>query len=348
MARNATPLIISHLHMFSALGTAFAIYPSNLLQITQHKSNRKTMKRFILAAVAIATLAFTGCNQGKIKDLEQRNADLVSQQMQQDSLVNDFMLSFNEFEENLEEIKQREQIIALNSDNPEARKSSKDKIIEDINLINDLLVQNQSIIDELNQKLGEQEGSNKNLRVMVSRLKKQLGERTEQVAQLETQLEDMNFQVATLNTQVDTLSQASSTLRQANTIQSAQLEEQSELIGHNTQVIEEKTEQLHTAYYVAGTAKELKERNILANSGGVLGLGKTPKINANVDPSEFTRIDITEIQSIPVGSKKAKIITAHPSDSYTLVNSDKVVEEVTITNPAKFWKSSKYLVVVLD
>lgn len=306
------------------------------------------MKRFIFAALAIATFAFAGCNQGKIDDLEQRNAELLTQQMQQDSLVNDFMLSFDEFEQNLEQIKQREQIIAVNSDNPEARKASKDKIVEDIQLINDLLVQNQSIIDELNQKLGEQESSNKNMRSMVSRLNKQLEEKTNEIAMLSTQLEEMNIQVATLRTQVDTLSTSSMALRKANTSQAAQIEDQSARIAQNTETIEEQTKRLHTAYYVAGTTKELKDRNILDSEGGVLGLGKTPKINSNVDPSEFTRIDITEVQTIPVGSKKAKVITAHPSSSYTLVNHDKVVEELEITNPDEFWKSSRYLVVILD
>ncbi len=306
------------------------------------------MKNYLIALVAIATFAFTGCNQDKIKELEARNAALTTQQMQQDSLVNDFMLSFNEFEQNLEEIKQREQIIAVNSDNPEARKASKDKIVEDIQMINDLLVQNQTIIDELNQKLNAQEGDNKSMRAMVSRLNKQLAEKTEQVAMMETQLQEMNIQVATLRTQVDTLSEVSTTLRQTTTRQAAQIEEQTEKITQTTETLAEQTKRLHTAYYIAGTTKELKERNILDNAGGVLGLGKTATLNANVDPSDFTRIDITEVQNIPVGSKKAKVLTAHPSDSYTLVNSDKVVEELEITNPDKFWKSSRYLVVVLD
>ena len=306
------------------------------------------MNKYIIALVAIATFAFAGCNQNKIKDLEARNAALTMQQLQQDSLVNDFMLSFNEFEQNLEEIKQREQIIAVNSDGPEARKASKDKIIEDIQMINDLLVQNQTIIDELNQKLSKQEGDTKNMRAMVSRLTKQLEEKTGQIAMLETQLEEMNIQVATLRTQVDTLSEVSTVLRQTTTRQAAQIEEQTERITQTTESLEEQTKRLHTAYYVAGTTKELKDRNILDKEGGVLGMGKTPKMNSNVDPSEFTRIDITEVQTIPVGSKKARVLTAHPSDSYTLVNQDKIVEELEITNPEKFWKSSRYLVVVLD
>jgi hypothetical protein len=46
-----------------------------------------------------------------------------------------------------------------------------------------------------------------------------------------------------------------------------------------------------------------------------------------------------------------KIITSHPSDSYTLDKdaSDKdKVTNIVITNSEKFWSTSKYLVVVKD
>ena len=46
-----------------------------------------------------------------------------------------------------------------------------------------------------------------------------------------------------------------------------------------------------------------------------------------------------------------KIITSHPSESYTLekdaAKKDKV-KNIVITNPDKFWSASKYLVVVKD
>jgi len=62
----------------------------------------------------------------------------------------------------------------------------------------------------------------------------------------------------------------------------------------------------------------------------------------------FTAIDLTEVTSIPMGVKKVKLLTPHPSDSYTLVEVDNEISSIEITDPRRFWEASKYLVVELD
>ncbi|MEZ4825231.1 MAG: hypothetical protein R3C61_02895 [Bacteroidia bacterium] len=62
----------------------------------------------------------------------------------------------------------------------------------------------------------------------------------------------------------------------------------------------------------------------------------------------FTAIDITKVSSIPFDSKKAELLTSHPSDSYVFNQENKKITSLEITNPEKFWKASKYLVVVTD
>jgi hypothetical protein len=49
-----------------------------------------------------------------------------------------------------------------------------------------------------------------------------------------------------------------------------------------------------------------------------------------------------------VNLKKVKLVTSHPSDSYTLEKNGDQVSNIQITNPEKFWRASKYLVVVKD
>jgi hypothetical protein len=55
-----------------------------------------------------------------------------------------------------------------------------------------------------------------------------------------------------------------------------------------------------------------------------------------------------KVNTIPIDSKDAKIITSHPSDSYTLNKEKDKVVSLQITNAEKFWSASKYLVVVKD
>jgi hypothetical protein len=105
---------------------------------------------------------------------------------------------------------------------------------------------------------------------------------------------------------------------------------------------------MHTAYYIVGRTKELKESKLIDRKGGLLGLGKTSRLSANVDNTKFTRIDYTQVSNIPVNSTKVKVITSHPSDSYKLEKDAKnksLVKNLVITNPEKFWATSKYLVI---
>jgi hypothetical protein len=97
--------------------------------------------------------------------------------------------------------------------------------------------------------------------------------------------------------------------------------------------------QINTAYYVFGTKSELKQRNILSN-GEIL-------TNANFDRNYFTKIDIRNINTIPLHSKSAKILSKHPSNAYSLLKDSKGEYTLKIINPTDFWNLTKYLVILV-
>ena len=120
--------------------------------------------------------------------------------------------------------------------------------------------------------------------------------------------------------------------------------------GIQSQSIADKTMALHTAYYIIGKSNDLKEAKIIDRKGGLLGIGRTSKLNSDFDNSKFTRIDYTQISTIAVNSDM-KIISNHPTSSYTLDKDEKdkdLVKNIVITNPENFWSASKYLVIVKD
>ena len=63
--------------------------------------------------------------------------------------------------------------------------------------------------------------------------------------------------------------------------------------------------------------------------------------------SAFEKADMREMKEITFETKKALILTTHPGGSYTLVK-DKGTVTIKISNPAKFWSISRYLVVQID
>jgi len=297
------------------------------------------MKNFVFISIAAALMLFS-CN-GKLKKLEQENQRLAMESQQQDSLLNDFMEAFNDFEENLTVIKERENLIAVQSEDPEIQKEGKDRINEDLQMIGDLMAKNRQIIEDLNEKLKNSEIKNKQFRRMIARLNQQLAEKDTSIAQLTAQLADANIQVEELNTRVSDLSSRTEALAAANEEKTARMAEQEARMQEQREMLENQTEELNTAYFIAGTAKELKEKNVIV---------KAKKINNDFAEDAFTRIDITQTQNIPFDSKKARLLTSHPSYSYELVdtNEDKRIDQLSIKDPNAFWKHSRYLVVVLN
>ena len=138
----------------------------------------------------------------------------------------------------------------------------------------------------------------------------------------------MNANIIQLQTTVDTLNQVTTT--QAKTIS-------------------DQTTALHTAYYKIGKSKDLQEMNIINKEGGLLGIGKSSKLNENIDNTKFTKIDYTQTTTIPVNGDNIKIVTAHPAGSYELDKTGKnTVTNIRITNPDLFWSASKYMVIVIN
>lgn len=279
--------------------------------------------------------------------LEEQNKILLSQSQQQDSVLNDFLTTFNAFGENLDQIKERENLVSVESDDPELRKTGKDKILEDIHMIDQLMEQNRNMIAELEEKIKNSDEKLSQFRNMIARLNRQLTERDGEIASLKEELVQKNFSIEELNVRVDNLNQVTEALTQQTQTQSARITQQDEKIKNQSDEIDAKTTALNTAYFVKGTAKVLKEKNILEKDGGFLGIGGTKKLGSDISESDFTRIDITEVFSIPLETKKAKLLTNHPTDSYVIA-SENNTEVLEITNPDKFWKNSRYLVVVTD
>jgi peptidoglycan hydrolase CwlO-like protein len=286
------------------------------------------MKKIIYAVAIVLTI--TGCDnrQAEIDNSNRQRDSLASIINERDSSLNEFLTSFNEIERNLDSIARKQTSISVNIDNQgELKKSSKDRINDNIAAINQMMNDNRSMIDQLNKKLKNSGMKIAHFEKMIQTLNEQIAQKDRELADLNDKLNGLNQEVAQLHTSVDTLTQV--TASQAKTI-------------------DEQTNSLHTAYYVIGKSKDLQTMKVIDKTGGLLGIGKTPRMSSTIDNEKFTRIDYTKLSSIPVNSKEARFVTAHPSDSYTLTKEKDKVVSIEITNPEKFWSASKYLVVVKE
>jgi hypothetical protein len=285
------------------------------------------MKIFLL--IATATLLLSACNRKELADSNRERDSLIAVVNERESSLNEFISSFNDVERNLDSVSARQHIIVVNSDKAgELQPNQKTRINNEIAAINTLMDDNRKRIAELNKKLKGSSNKNVQLEKMLVTLNDQLAQKEMELTYLNAKLNELNAQVTQLQISVDTLSVRNSM---------------------QAQTIAEETVAFHTAYYVVGKSNELRDAKIIDREGGLLGIGRTSKLNADYDNSKFTRIDYTQTVVIAVNGEM-KIVTSHPSDSYRLENIEKTkaVKNLIIINPEKFWSASKYLVIVKE
>jgi chromosome segregation ATPase len=286
------------------------------------------MRKFIYLLLIAVVVSTTGCNQKEIDRLKAKNDSLMMAGSSKDANLVEFVDAFNSIQSNLDSIKQKEMIIDKTAKGGfEVKGDRKEQIQSDINYIYSLLQKNRLLVADLSSKLKKSNKHVVELEKMIENLNKQITEKDGQIADLKEELSKMNIKVQNLSTEVTTLNTNVSNLSNENT--------------EKQKVIEAKTAELNTAYYIIGTLKELKDKNVIKKEGF---LGTAKDVNSDIDKSLMTKVDITTVTSIPIMKKKATLISSHPSSSYK-IEGDKSADNLIILNSAEFWSLSKVLVI---
>jgi len=264
----------------------------------------------------------------EVEALKIENQKLMSQAQQKDSAYSQLFESLNQIEQNLSLIRNKQKMIQESTrTGVEMKTDVRQRIAENIKGINDLMAKNRGMVNSLNNKM-------KGLNIEIEGFKQSVASLNETVTQKETEIADLKTKLTSMNFTIETLNSRIDTLRNVNQEKDVKIAGQIETI--------------HTAYYVIGTAKELTKQGVLTQSGGFIGIGKSTKIKSSLNNDYFTKVDITKLSEIALGAKKAKLLTVHPLDSYRFEGTKKNVDKLVITDPDKFWKGSKYLVIVLN
>lgn len=241
---------------------------------------------------------------------------------QKDNELNDVMSTFNEIQEGFRLIEAAEKNVSLIKDGEATNK--RDQIRESMRNIQQRMQHNRELIARLQQQVREGSTRSDELKRTIDNFVKELEAKNNELQQLRAELEEKDIKIAELDKTVTTLSSDVSQLR--------------EETEQKTQTINSQDAQIHSAWYVFGTKKELQEQNIY-QKGKVL--------QANFNKNYFTKIDIRVDKEIKLYSKSAKLLTAHPAGSYTLQPDAQKQYVLRITNPQQFWSASKYLVVLV-
>jgi predicted nucleic acid-binding Zn-ribbon protein len=289
----------------------------------------KTIKFYVL----IVTLSFmtASCveNSSKYKAVVAQRDSLAIVKQATDSNYSKTLAILNDIDAGFSEINQNESQMKVNLKGTEGTTASrKARIGAQMQQIKESMEKNKAKIAEL-QKLANKKGkANGKLLETIKQLQTQMDEKTTQIQSLQAELDQKNIKITELNTTVD--------------VQTKNIADQQNVMDQQKTTIKGQDTDLNTVWYCIATSKKLKEEKIVSAGG----LFKSAKVMDNeFDKSAFTQIDLRSLSSIPTNSKKVKILSLHPQNSYKLViGADKKIT-IEISNPSRFWSVSKYLVV---
>lgn len=285
------------------------------------------MKKVLL--VALAAVGLCACENHK-KELEAsglQNDSLRTIVAQRENEINDLMSILNEVQEGFAAINAAEDRITVARQNGES--NNREALRQNLTEIQRTLQMNRELISTLRQQLKESSISSAKLKTTmeetITRLTAEMEEKTAEIESLRSELAKKDIVIAEQTEEITNLNKNVQDLSTKN--------------AEKAQTVAQQDQALHTAYYVFGTKKELKQQNILS-SGEVLRSGKFTN-------DYFTKIDTRVTKVIRLYSKTAKLLTTHPAGSYSLDKDSQGQYTLRVVDEEKFWGVSKYLVILV-
>jgi len=290
------------------------------------------MKKLLFVLLCAGTLASCNVkNSDEYKKLQAQNDSLMQVNAKEGAEMTELMDVINEVEANFNQIKEAEKYLTVESKGKgEMTADTKTRVQENFQMINDILKKNKNDIAALNKRLKNSSGELGGLKSTIERLNTELEQRATAIVKLQESLAVRDKQILELTSNIQDLN--------------TNVENLSDQVASQASTIKEQDLALNTAYYMFGTTKELKEAKVV--SGGFLSSPKVMK--ESIDKSIFIKVDIRNVKAIPVYAKKAKILSEHPSSSYSLEKDSNGQVVINITDYKKFWSLTQFLIIEVN
>ncbi|MDR1273801.1 MAG: hypothetical protein LBK12_04555 [Odoribacteraceae bacterium] len=242
--------------------------------------------------------------------------------------IESLLAGINELNQGMQALREAEQLLVLES-SPDQQGNTQSKIAA---LKSDLRSLGEAITS-YKEQISKLEGSNKRqsaeFRKLIANLKAELEQKEVRINDLTAQLTERERELGVKNEEIVNLNKNVANLQEESASQKATISTQDQ--------------DIHKGYYLLGSKQNLKAKNVILRKG----LFSPLTVSTQAQNAQFTGIDIREVKSIPLNTSKAKILSLHPTGSYLLTAGTDKNLTLTITDTEKFWKQTKYLVVVI-
>jgi hypothetical protein len=281
--------------------------------------------RYLVAALLITA---TAC--GPSAETQRKLAELETAAAAKDSLLQEVAVSsrlLSDISAQLSKVQVRGRPLRVSSETPLL--AQRDTMMQKLHYVI-------ARVDETERRLNESQRRIRGLTQMSDSLKATLDST---VTTLQSVLDNQRANIASLTEQVTALQTENNALRDT---------------------VANVTERENSAYYVIGTKDELKQKGIVVEEGGSRVLfvlwraGRTLAPARDLDPNLFHRINIRNVTSVPLPDPAGEYRIASRQDLEFLAtppgDGGKItgVRSIDIAEPAQFWRSSKFLIIVQE
>ena len=284
------------------------------------------MKKIVILGIGASMFFLGSCVESsqKYKSLQVRLDSLSTVHIMQNSEMESMLADLNDISAGMQSLRDAERLLTLETIN-ENKANSKSKqqlnqLKKDVQAITEAIASYKEQISKLEGKNKSQSAEFKRL---IAGLNAELDQRTQKLNEITKQLAVKTEEVANLTENVEALDKANKSQQMT---------------------INEQDMAIHQGHYLIGNRKELKEAEVISRQG----IFCPPIVSSQAQKANFTDLDIREMKVIPLNSKKAKLLSVHPADSYTLETGEDGNMTLKINDENNFWKQTKYLVVMIE
>ena len=285
-------------------------------------------KTFLICGTAAILLASCAGNEKKLNEDSAKIADLTEEYKEASDFNDSLMLLMGDIYTGLDSINMQEGLLYNMNQGDNADRRA--EIRRNLAAIKARLNANKQLLADMEAKVKNSGNQNSVLTKTIDQLKAHIAQQDEKIAQLQNDLENANKQIGELN---NTVAQKEEEVK-AET--AAKEQAQQEAVAAENEA--------NKVFYAIGTNKELKKNGLLEKKF----LGATKVMKGNYNAAYFTTADKRNITTIPTTAKKVKVWSNLPADSYQIVSNADGIKSIKITNPAKFWSLTPYLIIQGD
>ena len=259
--------------------------------------------------------------------LAQRDT-LMSQLSEQEAQLSELQSCLDLLTLSMDSIAVQENMLFMPDPENPNKPLTKKQIRERLEAFSELVARQHVMIASLEDSLDNKNDALSSLRTLIAHYKSEIEQKDAEIVKMRNELKFKNESISALNTKVHEMEEDIKS-------KDSDILHLMEVSGQQKKIMDAQDDILNEGYYIVKSKKELSALGIKAND-----ISK-----ADMNLSEFIKVDIRSFNELNIMSSRVKILTPMPTYSYQLIKNEDKTTTLAILSPADFWQYSNILII---